>query len=178
MRTRDAIRAGLTDEAALICTLLGEAASEPLEGQVAVACAIRNRVRTDLGNDGKDDWWGEGYRAVCLKLKQFSCWWETHPNTDRVYALAEKFLDEFAGGAADAAAAIYTMEDLSPELEAVVQQLHWVAVGVMSGALQDRAKGADHYLTTALLHSPAAPPWAKTKPAVAVVGAHTFFRLG
>ncbi len=178
MRAREEIRAALTDEAALVCTLLGEAANEPIEGQVAVGCTIRNRVRKDLGQDSKPDWWGEGYVGVCLKRLQFSCWWEHNGNTDRVYRVADAMIDWAAARAAgDSTAVLYSLGAIEPALVPTLDQLTWVAAGIVSGALLDRSKGADHYLTTALLHSAAAPAWAKTKPAVAVVGAHTFFRL-
>ena len=55
-------------------TVWGEARGEPWEGMIAVAWVIRNRVDTDLGSDRKPDWWGEGYKEVCLKPYQFSCW--------------------------------------------------------------------------------------------------------
>jgi N-acetylmuramoyl-L-alanine amidase len=157
--TREQLRAALTDEIALTCTMLGEAASEPIEGQIAVACVIRNRVRTDLGKDGKDDWWGEGYRAVCLKRLQFSCWWEVNANTARVYATAEAMLAR-------------------QPLTGVLAQMRWIAEGVIGDVILDRTRGADHYLTTALLRSPAAPTWAKPSASVGAIGAHTFFRLG
>lgn len=157
--TREEIRAALTDTVALTCTLYGEASGEPVEGQIAVACVIRNRVHLDLGNDAKPDWWGEGYRGVCLAKWQFSCWWETSPNSDRVYALAEQLLTR----------------TLAMNVS-VISQLRWVTEGIVGGAILDRTKRADHYLTTALLRSGQAPPWSKASP-VCVVGAHTFFRL-
>lgn len=157
--TREQIRAAVTDEIVLTCTLLGEAAGEPIEGQIAVACVIRNRVTADLGHDQKPDWWGEGYRGVCLKSWQFSCWWETSSNSDRVYALAQQLIDRQFIGATG-----------------MVPQLRWIAQGVIGGVILDRVKGADHYLTTALLKSSHAPAWSKAAP-LTVVGAHTFFRL-
>jgi len=168
MMRPDQIRAALTDRIALICTLSGEAASEPIEGQIAVGCVIRNRVTADLGHDQKPDWWGETYRGICLKsvvktgrdIGQFSCWWEPlSPNTRRVYQLAEALLTRQPVGAN-------------------VNQLAWIAEGIIGGALLDLTNGADSYLTTELLkHNP--PDWAKPGRAtpIAVVGHHTFFRL-
>lgn len=157
--TREGIRLVLSDAIALTATLYGEASGEPIEGQIAVACVIRNRVRTDLGKDGRDDWWGEGYKAVCLKPSQFSCWWENSRNTDRVYAVAESLLTR-------------------QPVTGVVAQLRWIVEGVTGDVILDRVKGADHYLTTALWRSPQCPKWAKDAAPVAVVGAHTFFQLG
>jgi hypothetical protein len=56
----------LTDVQILALTLFGEARSEPIEGIVGVGCVIRNRVTAGL------DWWGEGYRGVCLAPYEFS----------------------------------------------------------------------------------------------------------
>jgi hypothetical protein len=149
--TRDQIRARLNDRDALIATLLGEAAAEPIEGQIAVACVIRNRALHPR-------WWGTGYAGVCLKQLQFSCFWEDNANSDRVYALAEHLLERrpLGGG--------------------VLPQLAWIAEGIIGDQILDRTKGADHYLTTRLLESGHAPAWADATP-VAVIASHTFFRL-
>lgn len=157
--TRDQIRSSVSDLVALIATLYGEASGEPIEGQIAAACVIRNRVKADIRHDNLPDWWGEGYRGVCLKRLQFSCWWETNDNSDRVYALAERFITRQPVGAG------------------VVAQLQWVAEGIINDVILDRSKGADHYLTTALLRSSRAPIWARNRNPVAVIGAHSFFRL-
>ena len=64
------------DREILALTLWGEARGEGLDGQLAVAWTIRNRVF-----DGKDrSWWGAGYAGVCLKSRQFSCWNQNDPN--------------------------------------------------------------------------------------------------
>ena len=60
------------DQDILARTLWGEARGEGVAGQIAVAWSIRNRVEMDLHNDGKPDWWGEGYAGVCKKPYQFS----------------------------------------------------------------------------------------------------------
>jgi N-acetylmuramoyl-L-alanine amidase len=56
-------------------TLWGEARGEPADGQVGVACVIRNRV-----ND--PSWWGKSFEEVCLKSGQFSCWTEEKAQMD------------------------------------------------------------------------------------------------
>lgn len=156
--TREQLRAKLSDPIALTCTLLGEAANEPIEAQIAVACVVRNRVRLDIGRDGKPDWWGEGYTGVCLAKWQFSCWWEQNANSARVYAAAEAMLAH-------------------QPLGGILDELRWIAEGIIGDIIRDRTQGADHYLTTALLRSPKAPAWAKNANPVARIGAHTFFRL-
>lgn len=64
------------DRDILARTLWGEARGESLEGQIAVAWTIRNRV-----SDGRNkSWWGEGYAGVCQAKYQFSCWNSNDPN--------------------------------------------------------------------------------------------------
>lgn len=149
---RQEIRAALSDREALICTLLGEAAGEPVEGQIAVASVIRNRATHPR-------WWGNGYAAVCLKDHQFSCWWEDNANTGRVYGLALQLLEGQPIGNAG-----------------VVPQLAWIAEGIIGQQLLDRSHGADHYVTATLYGSMKAPAWARA-PHIAKVGGHVFFNL-
>lgn len=56
-------------------TIWGEARGEPIEGQIAVACVIRNRVNEPA-------WWGNSFEEVCLKSGQFSCWKEEKAQLD------------------------------------------------------------------------------------------------
>jgi hypothetical protein len=148
--TREAIRGTLTDRQALIATLYGEAAGESRDGQIAVACVIRNRVRAPGG-------WGRTYRGVCLAPAQFSCWWETNANSDRVYLLAEDLLLV-----------------RPPSDAALVAELGWIADGVMGEAVRDHLGGATNYLTAALFET-APPSWARGRVPVARLGRHVFF---
>lgn len=157
--TRDEIRAALTDADAMLATLVGEALNEPVDSQLAVACSIRNRVWADLHGDGLPDWWGEGFKDVCLKRLQYSCWWETNSNSDRVYRVAEALVTP--GG----------RTGLPVLLE---RRLRWVVDGVVSEAAPDTTKGSTHYLTRAL-YEKAPPPWARGRTPTVSVGAHHFF---
>lgn len=168
MRPVDAIRTQLDDRQALIGTLYGEAAGESLDGQLAVAWAIRNRVLVDLNHDGKpNNWWGNSIHDVCMrnadptgKYGQFDCWWLFGTgNTTRLYAFADLLLD---GGPFD------------PATAALVKRLGWIADGVISGAAPDLSNKATHYLTTALL-STAPPAWARGLRPCAIVDHHSFF---
>lgn len=58
-----------------ILTIIGEAASEPLEGQIAVANVIRNRMRRQYSSDGT-------VIGTVLRPKQFSMW----DDKARIYA--------------------------------------------------------------------------------------------
>lgn len=162
--TREEIRASLTDEQALVCTLYGEAAGEAIHGQIAVGCVIRNRVLADLGHDGKPDWWGESFAGVCLKSWQFSCWWEKNANSERVYALAQALITKQPFG------------DRS-----LVAELQWIAAGLIGDQLRDITLGSDHYVTLGLLRT-APPSWARlkdgaTRRPTCTVASHAFFRL-
>lgn len=152
--TRAEIRAAISPQTALVATLLGEVGGEPIDGQVAVACVIRNRATHPR-------WWGQDVKSVCLAPAQFSCWWESGPNTDRVYGLAEALA---RGNAATGS-------------RSLVGQLQWIASGVMDDVLTDASGGSDHYLTAALYGSPACPKWAAGKRVVARAGGHVFLRL-
>jgi N-acetylmuramoyl-L-alanine amidase len=162
--TREQIRAALTDDQALVCTLFGEAANEPIHGQIAVGCVIRNRVLADLGSDQKPDWWGETFKGVCLKSWQFSCWWEKNGNSERVYALAEALINKQPYG------------DRS-----LIAELQWISAGLIGDQLRDITRGADHYIT-ASLYRIAPPKWARLsngerRTPVCSVASHIFFRL-
>lgn len=162
--TREAIRAALSEEQALVCTLYGEAAGEAIHGQVAVGCCIRNRVLADLGGDGKPDWWGETFKGVCMQSWQFSCWWETTANSGRVYALAEALITRQPYGE-----------------RSLIAELQWIAAGLIGDQLRDISRGADHYVTAALFKT-APPKWALLengthRTPVCSVASHVFFRL-
>lgn len=130
-------------------TIWGEARGEDVDGQVAVGWSIRNRVEMDLHNDGKPDWWGEGYEGVCKASWQFSCWNKNDPNS--AYLRGEKSI---------------------PPTQYL--QCRESAVTVVSGRKPDPTNGATHYYSTSLL---AAPKWTAA-PAVRTckIGRHIFYR--
>jgi N-acetylmuramoyl-L-alanine amidase len=152
----------LSDAQVFTVVLYGEVRSEPLTGIVAVANVVRNRVKADLHNDGKPDWWGEGYRGVLLKPWQFSC---LHPqggfrNYERVKALAA---DLAAGKSGDAK----------------YLTCAWVARGVLGDILPADLKGCDvkganHYHTAALTPR---PTWAQNRTPLVQIGSHVFYQL-
>lgn len=147
----------LSDIHVLACTLYGEARSEPTEGILSVACVIRNRVKADLAQDGKPDWWGEGYRGVCLAPKQFSCW---SPE----------------GGAGNHAKVAQLVADLKvgPVSDARYKECAWIATGVVNDWCRDTVKGATHYHTVSLMPRPV---WAQPYTPVMQVHKHVFYTL-
>ncbi len=134
------------DLAVMARTVFGEARGEPYEGRLGVAHCILNRVRADLGNDGKPDWWGEGITAVCLKPWQFSCWLPSDPNRARMLAT----------------------EPDDPVMLACLK----ACVDALAGA-PDPTNGATHYFATTM---PSAPRWADGRVPDLVIGRHAFFR--
>lgn len=129
-------------------TIWGEARGEGVAGMVAVAWVARNRVEMDLGNDGKPDWWGEGYGGVCRKPWQFSCWNANDPNS--AYLRDEK-----------------------PIPAAQFQQAREVAVAVIDGHRPDPTGGATHYYSTTL---PKPPAWAAHAKRTCKIGRHVFYK--
>lgn len=142
----------LTDFEVLAKTLWGEARGLGIPGMVRVAWVIKNRVLTDLHNDGKPDWWGEGWQGVCLAPGQFSCWLLGDPNRPK----------------------LETVTSADPSYLAA---LH-VASGVMLGTLADPTHGATHYHTKERPKEAASwpPRWAATMTVVADDAGHVFYR--
>lgn len=155
-----------TEAQRLAATLWAEARSEPVQGVVAVANAIRNRVKADLGNDGKPDWWGEGYSGVCLKgvidkktgkpIGQFSCWSPEggQRNYDRLLGL----MRQFAAG--------------TPITDPGVRECIGIAHLTIGDYLRDNTKGSTHYCVATMTPR---PKWAKGLTPTVQVGSHTFY---
>ncbi|MDG6399615.1 cell wall hydrolase [Pseudomonas quasicaspiana] len=137
-----------TDHDTLARTLWGEARGEGLAGMIAVGWAIRNRVEMDLHNDGKPDWWGEGYEGVCRAPYQFSCWNRNDPNYP------------FLSGRKPIPVAQFALASQA-------------ASAVIAGEHSDPTGGATHYYATTLLKAPA---WASMARRTLKLGHHIFFR--
>lgn len=152
------VKAALTEFFALGLTILGEAASEPIEGKVFVGSVVRTRVSTPRR-------FGATYEAVCLARAQFSCWWPWggKENYARVLAQARRLLGDHAEASAVAK---------DPALDECL----FVAEGIIGGQLKDRARGCNHYLTK-LAYQTDPPPWAKGRTPDLAVGRHLGFKL-
>jgi len=137
-----------TDRDILARTLWGEARGETLAGQIAVAWSIRNRVEMDLHNDGKPDWWGEGYAGVCQAKCQFSCWNRSDPNFAYLSGAKSIPFRELA--------------------QALIAANH-----VIDGKVPDPTGGATHYYATSM---PKAPTWVKGATQTLKLGHHVFFK--
>lgn len=145
----DAVLIGtLTPLETLALTVYGEARGERIEGKVAVACTVRNRVKSER--------WGKDYKRVCLAPWQFSCWREE-------------------GGPTNYGTVILGARDVkrgSPT--PILKECLWTAEGVLIGHLLDITRGATHYMTRELWESKP-PKWAIGRTPLIGIGAHVFF---
>jgi hypothetical protein len=162
MMTDAEVLAALSDFDAFWLTIKGEAESEPIQGQVGVACVIRNRVLADLGHDALPDWWGEGYKGVCFARRQFTCWDPDYGGKDyqRMIALARIIADDYA-----------MRSTLAPF--AIDRQIRVVAEHVMNGDFLDNTRGATQYLTRTLFETKP-PVWARNAPHALQLGSQVF----
>lgn len=143
----DPLLTALSPSQLVVATLYGEARGEPIEGQVAVAHVIRNRV---LRGD-----WGPSVTSVVLAWAQFSCLWPTlgGRNFKFVLEMAERYAREGA---------------FSPSL----RQMEWVEEGVFGGKIMDNTNGACHYYAAGTT----VPFWATSGATfVGQKGHHLFF---
>lgn len=139
----------LPDRIVLALTIWGESRGEPVEGQIAVACVVRNRLTRAINTAPR-------WRDICLAPMQFSCFNEADPNAGPI-----------------ARAAVNLMTALpTPELA----QALWISDGILAGAVIDNVLGATHYVTEALMKSHP-PKWAVGEKPLCQIGAHVFFRV-
>jgi len=130
----------------LALAIYGEARGESIEGKVAVASVIVNRLR-------RGGWFGSTLREVILKPWQFSAFLENDPNRRLLEMIARNF-SEYLG-----------------QYEAL-RQCWWVAVGFLDGWLSSNVGEATHYFATSM-KSP--PEWASGMALVARIGKHQFY---
>lgn len=132
-------------------TIYGEARGEPVEGQIAVANVVMNRLKF---NPSK-------YKTpsdVCLEPLQFSCWNNEDNNLIKLLELAEL---------------IYTNKY---NLGMIYRQCHYIATGVIGALLLDNTDSARYYMESSLFNNNR-PSWAKISTKVKVIGHHTFFSI-
>lgn len=132
-------------------TCWAEARGEPIEGQIAVGCVIRNRAMKvgGLAHPLADGAWAE----VCLKPKQFSCFNPDSIERPSMLSVA-RVLSNDGGLLSDG-----------------LRQCLWIADGVIGGAVIDVTGGANHYLTR---DAYPVTSWAKDAPVKVTIGRHVF----
>lgn len=149
---RQTILETLSPTEILALTIIGEARGEPIQGQVAVGCVIRNRM---MASPNKY----KSLSDVCLEPKQFSCWNETDPNYTFLIGLVEKLVSN------------NRLNDL------YLRQCFWVAQGIASWDIIDNTKSSIYYLTNELFNSPKRPNWSLNAKNVHIINGQTFFSL-
>lgn len=149
LHPRDAaIKSALTATQVVAMTIWAEARAEPIEGEIAVGCVIRNRVL-------RPQRFGDTWQKVCLAKWQFSCWIPQ-------------------GGEANYRMLMARCEAALKGDLPWPAQADWIAQGIISGAIEDRVAHADHYYASWM---PKPPKWAVGVEPVAVIGVHRFFQL-
>lgn len=111
----------LDDAKLLAICIYGEARGEKMEGKIAVANVIMNRVKAAT-------WMGKTIEGVILKPKQFSCFNEGDPNRLGLMAIAAQWDKAFGKNKH-------------------LRDCCYIAEGVISGDIRDNTDGATHYKT-------------------------------
>ena len=128
-------------------TLYGESRNQPVEGKIAVANVIRNRLLTHR--------WGTSYEAVCLARLQFSCWTPIGGATN--YRTLKTLKDQIIEGT------------LAPDK--VLRECYTIARVIMADELQDSVAHATHYYVSGTPE----PHWAQGHEPVCTIGSHRFY---
>lgn len=131
----------------VLTTLWGECRGESVEGQVAVANVLRNRL--------KDRRWGDNYHDVLLDWAEFDCLWPSRGglNFTHTMGFATRINDQHH----------YSLRE---------RQLRWITQGLFADSIVDNVHGATHYFGTYI-----APPFWAVPPGrrVATIGRHEFW---
>lgn len=136
----------MTDIDVVTATIWGEARGEPIEGRIAVACVIRNRLLSGR--------WGHNYEAVARAPFQFSCW--------------------NAGQDANHLAVLDLVNKLNAQgfIDLMTQECRWVSNGVVNHVILDRVNSATHYHESSMNPK---PKWVEGARLVATIGHHMFY---
>ena len=129
-------------------TLWGEARGEKEGGMEAVASVIINRVYWPTTRPPL--WWGSTVKQVCQYPDQFEVWNEGNPNLADMRTVTEDKDKEFRMAVA-------------------------IARKAVARELKDLTDGATHFYA----HKKISPPsWANGRTPSAIIGDHTFYKIG
>ncbi len=151
MTDEDQVKASISPFDTVWLTIKGEAESEPIEGQVAVAWVIKNRVL-------HPGWMGTDYKSVCLHPAQFDCWWPDRGGADYERVMVAARLVLYVPMRKD---------------DQVTRQMKAVATAVMAGDFLDNTGGSVQYLTEAEFKTNP-PLWARNVPKALLIGSQVF----
>jgi len=141
----NAIFETLKEKELLSLAVYGEARGESIEGKVAVASVITNRL-------ARRGWYGKTLQEVILKPYQFSCFLENDPNHDLLVSIAMNYVEYL--GTYDA-----------------LRQAWWVALGFLDGWLASNVAGATNYFADYIPK----PGWATDMEYITKIGRHSFY---
>ena len=149
-----------SDAILLARTLFGEARGQPLEGKIAVAWVIKNRVDNSIMRD-MSIYPGKPYHQVILKPYQFSCF-----NCDTVPGIAcDISSEEYINN--------QRLKDPKTYDSKSWDECYDVAEKVILNVYSDPTNNADHYANP----KTATATWVNTEKPVATIGSHNFYRL-
>lgn len=130
-------------------TLYGEARGEPIDGIIAVANVIKNRMRG-----------GKSAHDVCLAPSQFSCWNINDPNYSKLMTMSQQLK---SNGLIN---------------DKYFDQCLYIANGIVNNHLLDNTNQSMNYMTKSLFYSPDRPSWALIpKGQLKIIGSHVFFSV-
>ncbi len=148
--TETELIAALTYTDVVALTIFGEARGAGVEGMRAVGDVIRNRVMaTHYG----------GWREVCLRKWQFSCWTPVGGPSNYLTVIS--------------AAKAIVFKTARPQLLELCVTL---AIETVDGVRPDSTLGSTHYLVESLYLDPLkCPAWARRLTPAVQIGSHVFF---
>lgn len=165
--TPAAILAALDDRRTLALTAWAEARQvprdipsdhSPVEELIAVMVVVRNR-RARFSRWRATD---NSYKAICLAPAQFSCWTpDSGPNHDALMALAGQ---------------LAVMPDDSYSLGELIDEVLYLADGVIAGTLIDCTNAADSYYAPAAMVPRGRIPTGAVGRPLRLIGDQYFYR--
>jgi N-acetylmuramoyl-L-alanine amidase len=141
----------------LAVLVYGESRGEAIEGQIAVANVVRNRVRSGQHKT---------YQDIALAPYQFSCF--------NVRGGGQNFTETLGAAQAMVSARGASKNPPNPPL---LNQAVWIATGIITGSLLDNVHGANlYYAPDAMVPKGSVPSWVRSSVKVAEVGRQLFYK--
>lgn len=132
-----------------------EARGEPVQGQIAVGCVVRNRVKAKKENT---------YFDIITAENQFSCLNSNDPNYDKGMMIVKSIVAGI----------------MPEELTGMLQQCRFLAVGIVTRQLLDLTGKATNYYNPDEVKdkdgNKVTPEWAKDMMVTTKIGNHIFLK--
>lgn len=147
----------LSMEAVFALLLYGEVRSQGIQGRVAVAQVVRNRVLRTAKAKGQVVPSQQTWMAVMLKPWAFSCF-DNDGGSDNYKAVTEL---------------AHLFKEEQPPKSLSLDEIAYIVHGTQLNVLRDPTRGATHYHVTRTLP----PTWAKDRRAIYTDAVHSFYLL-